>query len=330
MNTATLTPFAARFVTRFAAALGLLAALASAPAMAAWPDKPVRLVVPFPAGGASDTAARSLAQTLGKSLGQVIVVENRPGASGAIAAQSVLRAPADGYTLLWASASMVAIPQLQKSAPFRSFGEFAPVSMVGRLTFCLFVPNSVPANSVAEFIKYAKANPGKLSYGTGSLAEYMVATEFMKAAGVDLVQVPYKGGVQAMPDLIAGRLQLNFGPYANGYPHVKDGKLRMLATLGASRSPVAPDLPTLAEAGVPNVSSPTWQAVFAPPGTPRAIVDRLAGDIAAALKDPVLREQFNRQAVQPEATTPEGLARVVRDDVETWKRFIREHKIPQE
>jgi tripartite-type tricarboxylate transporter receptor subunit TctC len=313
-----------------AACASLLATLTAPPAWAAYPDKPVKLVVPFPPGGASDTAARSLSQVLSKSLGQAIVVENKPGASGAIAAQSVLTAPPDGYTLLWSNASMVAIPHLQKAAPFRSFAEFTPVSMVGRLTFCMFVPNSVPATSVAEFIKHARANPGKLSYATGSLGEYMVTAEFLKATGLDLVQVPYKGGAQAMPDLITGRVQLNFGPYAGGYPHVKDGKLRMLALVGTARSPVAPDLPTLAEAGVPNISSPTWQAVFAPPGTPRAVVDRLARDIAAALNDATLREQFQRQAVQPEATTPEGLAKVVLEDTETWKRFIRDHNIPQE
>jgi tripartite-type tricarboxylate transporter receptor subunit TctC len=310
--------------------VALAAQLCPGPAAAAFPDKPLKLVVPFPAGGASDTAARALAQVLAKSLGQVIIVENRPGASGAIAAQSVLIAPADGYTLLWASASMVAIPHLQKKPPFRAFTEFAPVSMVGRLTYCMFVPAGVPAASVAEFIKYARANPGKLSYASGSIGEYMASAEFMRATGLDLVQVPYKGGAQAMPDLIAGRVQLNFGPYAGGYPHVKDGKLRMLATVGTTRNPVAPNLPTLTEAGVPGVASPTWQAIFAPPGTPRQIIDRLAGDIAAALADATLREQFSRQAVQPEASTPEALVKVVRDDAEIWKRFIRDNNIPQE
>lgn len=310
--------------------VALAAPLCSSPAAAAFPDKPLKLVVPFPAGGASDTAARSLGQVLAKSLGQVIIVENRPGASGAIAAQSVLTAPADGYTLLWASASMVAIPQLQKAAPFRDFADFAPVSMVGRLTYCMFVPASLPVASVAEFVKYARANPGKLSYATGSLGEHMVSAEFTRAAGLDIAQVPYKGGAQAMPDLIAGRVQLNFGPYAGGYPHVKDGKLRMLATVGAVRSPAAPDLPTMAEAGTPVVSSPTWQAIFAPPGTPRQVIDRLSREIVAALKDATLREQFSRQAVQAEASTPEVLAKTVREDVETWKRFIRDNRISQE
>lgn len=310
--------------------IALAAQIWTAPAAAAFPDKPLKLVVPFPAGGASDTAARSLAQVLTKSLGQVIIIENRPGASGSIAAQSVLTAPADGYTLLWASASMVAIPHLQKAAPFRAFAEFAPVSMVGRLTYCMFVPASLPVTTVAEFIKYARANPGKLSYATGSLGEYMVAAEFTRATGLDITQVPYKGGAQAMPDLIAGRVQLNFGPYAGGYPHVKDGKLRMLATVGAARNPAAPDLPTMAEAGVAVVSSPTWQAIVAPPGTPRQIIDRLSGEIAVALKDAGLREQFNRQAVQAEASTPEGLAKTVREDLETWKRFIRDNNISQE
>ena len=317
--------------TKFSTAmLAIGLTLAASPSFAQYPTKPIRIIVPFSAGGASDAAARTLGQTLTKSLGQPIIIENRPGAAGSLAAQAVLSAPADGHTLLWASASIGAIPFVQKSAPFQTLNEFVPVSMVGRLMFCMFVPQDVPAKTVGEFITYARANPGKLSYATGSLSEFMVTTQFMKAAGIDLVHVPYKGGAQAMPDLISGRLQLNFGPFAGGFPHVKDGKLRMLATLMSKRSPAAPDVPTLLEAGVPNVSSPTWQAVFAPPKTPRDIVDKLAREIAKAVKDAALLEQFEKQAVQAEATTPEGLAAIVTADVEAWRRFVLENNIPQE
>lgn len=307
-------------------------ALAVAPdiAFAAYPDKPIRLIVPFPAGGASDTAARSLGQVVSKSLGQPVVIENRPGASGSIAAQAVMSAPADGYTLLWASASMVAIPLLQKSAPFQSLGEFTPISLTGRLTYCVFLNPGVPAKTLAEFVAYARAQPGKLSYATGSLGEYMATAQFMKSAGLDLVQVPYKGGAQAMPDLIAGRVQLNIGPFAGGYPHVKDGKLRMLATLLPKRNPATPEVPTLAEAGVTNVSSPSWQAIFAPPKTPKNIVERVSREIAIALQTAGLRAQFEQQSMQGEASTPEALAALVAEDVQTWRRFIREHNIPQE
>ena len=310
--------------------LALISLFTAVPALAQYPAKPIRLIIPFSAGGASDTAARALGQVLSKSMGQSVLIENRPGASGSIAAQAVLSAPADGYTLLWASASMVAIPFLQRSAPYQSLAEFTPVTMVGRLTYCLFVPMSVPAKSVGEFISYARANSGKLSFATGSLGELMVTAQFLKSAGITMVQVPYKGGAQAMPDLIAGRVQMNFGPFAGGFPHVKDGKLQMLATLTSQRSPAAPDVPTLTEAGVANVSSPTWQAIFAPPKTPKGIVERISREVALALRDAGLKEHFGRQAVQIEPSTAEGLSATIREDVEMWQRFIRENNIPQE
>lgn len=310
--------------------LSLCMAAVVGPALAGYPERPIRLIVPFPAGGASDTAARSLGQVMAKSIGQPVLIENRPGAGGSIAAQAVMNAPADGYTLLWGTASMVAIPFIQRAAPFKSFGEFAPVSMVGRLTYCVFVSVGVPARSVAELISHVRANPGKISYATGSLGEYMVTTQFMKAAGIDMTQVPYKGGAQAMPDLVAGRVQVNIGPFAGGYPLVRDGKLRMLATLANERSPAAPDVPTLAEAGLPGVSNATWQAVFAPQKTPKQAIERLSREVAAALRDSALREQFARQAVQPESSTPAGLAATILEDQEIWRRFVRDNNIPQD
>ena len=308
--------------------LGL--ALASFPGIAQYPSKPIRLIVPFSAGGASDTAARTLAQTLAKSLGQPVIIDNRPGAGGSLAIQAVMTSPADGYTLLWTVASMVAIPLLQKSPPFQSLAELTPVAGVGRLTYCMFVPSTLPVKSVGEFITYARANPDKLSYATGSLGEFMVTAQFIKSAGIGLVQVPYKGGAQAMPDLIAGRVQLNFGPYAGGSQHARDGKLRMLATLLPQRTQAAPEVPTLAESGVRLPSSPTWQAIFAPPKTPQPVVDRLARDIAMALQDAALRTQFERQAMQIDSSSPAVLAATVLEDMESWRHFIRENNIPQE
>ncbi len=310
--------------------LGLANTLVPASVYAQYPARPIRIIVPFAAGGASDAAARTLGQTLAKSLGQPILIENRPGAGGSLAAQAVLAAQPDGYTLLWASASMVAIPYLQKSAPFQSLNEFSPVAMVGRLTYCMFIPADVPVKTVGEFVTYARANPGKLSYATGSLGEYMVTVQLMTSAGINLVQVPYKGGAALMPDLIAARVQLNVGPFAGGYPHVKDGKLKMLATLLPHRSPAAPDVPTMAEAGVQNVSSPTWQALFAPPKTPKEIVEKMSREVAAALKDAGLREHYEKQAMHGEASTPAALAAVVAEDVGTWRKFIKDNNIAQE
>ena len=297
---------------------------------AEYPTKPIRLVVPFAAGGASDTAARSLAQAMQKSLGQRIVVDNRPGANGAIAAQAVLGAPADGYTLLWSVASMAALPLMQKSPPFQSLAEFTPVSMIGEFAFCMVVHPSVPARSVGELVAYARANPDKLSYASSTLAEYMSATQFMRAAGISMVRVPYKGGSQVMPDLVSGRVQMHIGTLSSALSYTSDGRLRMLAVLLPQRSTAAPDVPTLAEAGMRGIAVPTWQAVVAPPRTPRDIVDRLAREIALALQGPELRAQLAQQWLQIHGSTPQELAARIEADAITWQQFTRDNDIKPE
>ncbi len=309
-------------------ALALAIAPASSPAQNA--SRPVRLIVPFAAGGASDAAARMLGQALTASTGQSVVVDNRPGAGGAIAAQAVLAAAPDGHTLLWGVASMAALPLLQKTPPYKSLTELAPVSMVGRFTYALVVHPGVPARTVAELVRHARANPGKLGFATGTLGEFMTTAMFMKSTGTDLVRVPYKGGAQAMPDLIAGRVQIYFTPIQLGLPHAKDGKLRLLAAVLPQRSPMAPDLPTMAEAGVPDVQTPTWQAVLAPGRTPREVVGRLGGEIVRAAANAELRTRFEQQALVVEASGPEALAAAIAADFELWQRFIRENDIPQE
>jgi tripartite-type tricarboxylate transporter receptor subunit TctC len=313
-----------------AMALAVLLAVVPSAVSAQPSSRPVRLIVPFPAGGPSDAAARLLGQALTASTGQPVVVDNRPGAGGAIAAQAVLEAPPDGHTLLWGVASMAALPLLQKTPPFQSLSELAPVSLIGRFTYALVVHPGVPAKSVAELVKYARANPGKLAYATGSLGEFMTTAMFMKATGTDLARVPYKGGAQAMPDLLAGRVQVYFTPIQLGLPHARDGKLRLLATVLPQRSPSAPEIPTLAEAGVQGVSTPTWQAVFAPPKTPRDIIGRLSGNIIEALRNPELRSRLEQQAFQVEASRPEALAAVIVEDFASWQTFVRENDIPQE
>ena len=309
-----------------ALALATLAPLAAAQGT----TKPIRIVVPFPAGGPSDTAARSVAQAWASTSGQSVVVENRPGAGGAIAAQAVITAAPDGQTLLWAAASMAALPSLQRTPPFRSLLDLAPLAMAGRFTYVLAVHASVPARSVADLVQHARANPGKVEYATGTLGEYMTTVQFLKAAKVDMLRVPYKGGAQAMPDLVAGRVQVFFTPIQLALPHAKDGKLRILGTVLPQRAALAPDTPTLAEAGYPNVLTPTWQALFAPPRTPREVQAKLAGEILAALRDPDLRARFAQQALAVDALGPEALAKVVADDTTTWKAFIEEYAIPLE
>lgn len=306
----------------------------AAPALAVaqtYPSKPIRLITPFAAGGPSDNAARALSEALAKSLGQPVIVDSRPGADGAIAGQAVATAAPDGHTLLWGTSSViVGAPLLQKPAPYDGLNGFTPIAVVGRFTYTLAVHPDVPAKTVAELIEYAKRNPDKLNFGTGTLTEYMAAVQFMKATGVKMTRVPYKGGAQVMQDLIAGRVHVHFGPISLHQPQAKDGKLRLLANLQSERSPTAPDLPTLAEAGVRGVDAPTWQAVFAPPKTPREISDVLARELRRATQDPALRAAFERQTVQMETQPgPEGLAITLRQDLAQWEQFIRENGITQ-
>ena len=307
-----------------------LSTLISAPAAAQYPNKPVRLIVPFAAGGASDAAARTISKALSKSLGQSIVIDNRPGANGAIAAQTVFTAPPDGYTLLWGVGSMVAIPLLQKSAAFDSLASFTPASLTGRFAFGLFIHPAVPAKSVDELVKHTRANADKLGFAAATMGEYLAAAQFMKATKTTMTRVPYKGGAQAMPDLLAGRVQLYFTPAGIALPYAKEGRLRMLGTLLPQRSPAAPDVPTMAEAGLPGVTVPTWQAVFAPPKAAKDIAGRLSKDVNQALQDADVKLQFERLVLQGEGTTPERLAAIIGQDFETWKVFIRENDIPQE
>jgi tripartite-type tricarboxylate transporter receptor subunit TctC len=301
--------------------------LASVGASAQYPVRPIHLIVPFPAGGPSDNAARTLGHAMAKSMGQPVVVENRPGADGAIGPQAVASAAPDGYTLLYGVSSMVALPLLRKDPPFNPLKDFTPVSIIGRFAFCMYVNPDVPAKSVAEFIAYARANPDKLNYAASNNSEFMAAAHFMKAAGIRMVRVPYKGASQAMPDLIAGRVQVGFGPIAAGLPYVQEGRLRMLASFLPQRSALTPDVPTMAESGLAAVSVPSWQALFAPTKTPKEIVDRLSREVKLALRDPDVVAQFERQALRIEGSSPEALTAAIQEDLRTWAQFFRENAI---
>lgn len=302
----------------------LSAALAPAPASGEYPSRPVRLVVPFPAGGPSDAAARIVAQALAPSLGQPMIVENRPGADGAIAAQSVAASPADGHTLLWATNAVLALAVMSKPAPFDTLVDFAPVGSVGRFAFGMYVHPGVPSQNLGDFLGYARANPGKLNYASSNLAEQLAAAQFMKVAGVDMVRIPYKGSAQLMPDLIAGRVQVNFGPVGGAVAHAKEGRIRMLATLLPQRTALTPDVPTTAEAGLPGVSVSSHQMILAPARTPQAAIDRLSRELDAALRDAEVRAQLARLALTVEPATPEQLAASIRDAERTWAQFFRE------
>lgn len=305
-------------------------AIAAVNSFAAWPEKPLRILLPFPGGGASDATARALGQALSRRLGQPVVVDNRPGASGGLAAQAAMTAPPDGHTLLWASASMVGLPYLLRTPPYRAMSDMAPVAAVGRLPFCAFVHPTVPASSLAQFKAEAGLKPGTLNIAYGSVSERMAGMQLDTATGARMQHVPYKGGPQIMPDLVAGRVHANIGPCSTGMPFVKTGKLRVLATLLPARSALLPDVPTAAEAGMPELSAPTWQALLAPPRTPKEVVERLAREVAEALKDPETLAQFGRIGVQAEFAGPAALEARIREEAPVWALFVKQNGIEAE
>jgi tripartite-type tricarboxylate transporter receptor subunit TctC len=306
------------------------AVVAVRPAAAQYPSKPIRLIVPFAAGGPSDAAARSLGRALSKSIGQSIVVDNVPGANGAIALRTARNAPSEGYTLLWGVGSMVAIPLLEKSAALEVIANLAPISMVGQFAFGIATNPGLPVNTIDQFVSYAHASPGKISFASATLGEFMVAAQFMKASGTSMTRVPYKGGAQVMPDLLAGRVQAYFGPVSLALPHLSEGKLRMLGILLPQRSPAVPDVPTMAEVGMPSVTIPSWQAVFGPPKTPRDILNHISREVNRALHEPDVVAQFNQLMLAAGGSTPDMLAVVIRQDLAKWREFIRENGVSQE
>jgi tripartite-type tricarboxylate transporter receptor subunit TctC len=319
-------------LTRCIAILFALA-IGAAPlsALAQYPNKPIRMVLQFPAGGIADAVARIVAQSLSQTLGQPVIVDNRPGADGAIAGEAVMKAAPDGYTLLFATNSTLsAVPTLRKNPPYHPVTDFTPISMVGRFTFFVFTHPGVPAKTLAELVTYARANPGKLNYGTGNTTSILATAQFKSIAGIDMVQVPYKGDAPAAMDLLGGRVDLVFGSTVPGLALAKEGKLRALATLLTRRSSHLPDVPTMAEAGFPEYSVTSWAAIFGPAKLPRPVVERLTREINAILQRPEIKEQLERQAFEVEGSTPEELGVFVKEQLEVWRRAVREAGIPQE
>jgi tripartite-type tricarboxylate transporter receptor subunit TctC len=292
-----------------------------------FPSKPLRLIVPLPPGGPSDALARVVAQGLSAGLGQSVVVDNKPGADGAIALREALAAPADGQTLLYATGSMLALPLLGKPAPFDWSAELAPVGKLGRVAFALMVHPDVPARSVAELVAYGRAQPGRLNYATSTLGELMVAAQFMKASGMQMTRVPYKGSAQAMPDLLGGRVQVMFGPLNQALSAAGQGGLRVLATLLPRRSAALPDVPTLAEAGYAEVAVPTWQSLFVPGKTPAAVTERLAREVAQVMGRPEVQADLERRALFPEPPSASELAATVVREQTMWAGLIAEYKL---
>jgi tripartite-type tricarboxylate transporter receptor subunit TctC len=314
-----------------ACGVALAAAIQALPAAAQYPAKPVRVIVQFPPGGAADTITRVIAQPLAQALGQPVTVENRPGADGAIAADAVIKSPADGYTLFMATSSaMSAVPAMRKQPPYDPVAAFTPISKVGTFSYFLFTHPAVPANSVAELIEYIRANPGKLNYAGATTTGIMAAVQLAGFAKLDMVRVPYKGEGAATIDLVSGRVHLMFATPTNALGPAKEGRLRVLATLLPERSPMVPQAPTMAEAGATRLSIVPWAGFFGPAGLPRDIVARLNRELTAILARPEVREQIARQAFEVQSSAPEELAAYVKEQVEVWRNAVRESGMPLE
>jgi tripartite-type tricarboxylate transporter receptor subunit TctC len=304
----------------------LLAFALAAPliALGQYPGKPIRVVVPFPAGSATDTITRILANSVSQSLGQPLVVENKAGADGAIAAAEVAKSPADGYTLLMATNSpMSAVPAMKKNPPYDPVNDFSPITDIGRYTFFIVVHPSVPAKTLSELIAYARANPGKLNYATGNTTGIVSTAFFASQAGIKLVHVPYKGEPQAITDLVAGRVQLMFASSSTSLPHIREGRLHALVTTLPKRSALLPEVPSIAEAGMPQFSITSWAGLFGPAQLPREIVQRLNKEFVDAMKRPEVQSAMERQAFTLSSSTPEQLAAFVKEQMESYRRTLR-------
>ncbi len=302
----------------------LLLGLAGTAQAQNYPNKPIRLVVPFPAGSATDSMARTLAAAVSTSIGQNILVENKAGADGMIAASEVMRAAPDGYTLLMATNSpMAGAPALRKAPPYDPVTDFTPITDIGRYTFFLIAHPGVPANNLSELIQYAKANPGKLNYATGNTTGIVTIAQLAGLTGMQMVHVPYKGEPQALTDLIAGRVQLMVSAAGVAVPHVKEGRLKAIAVTLPKRSPVLPNVPTIAESGVPKFSLTSWAALFGPAKMPREVVARLNKEFIAAMTKPEVVSTMEKQAFELVGSTPEKLSVWVKDQYESYKSVLK-------
>ena len=290
-----------------------------------WPQKPIKVIVPFPPGGVTDSLARITAEWLTQRLGQPVVPDNRPGASGAIAADLVARAEADGYTLFSAATPQLAVvPHVQKIS-YDPIKDFAPISIVGTNAFALGCnAEKTPAKSLAEFVDHVKARPGQLNYGSpgvGSVGHLTMAL-FLARAGLKMEAVLYKGGGPAMADVIAGHVNCYFGNFNEILPHIASGRVRVLATSGEKRARQLPDVPTVAEQGYPGFRTETWNGYVAPAGTPRGVIERIAREIAAGCKDPGFTARLDKIGVDPVCSTPAEFAQAIRDDLHLWKDAV--------
>jgi tripartite-type tricarboxylate transporter receptor subunit TctC len=309
-------------LSRFLIAVALLGLAAQAPAQP-FPSKPLRIVVPFPAGSATDTISRILGNSVSQAIGQPVLVDNKAGADGSIAASEVAKAAPDGYTMLMATNSpMSVVPAMKKNPPYDPVADFTPITDVGRYTFFIVIHPDVPAKTLSEVIAHAKANPGKLNYATGNTTGIVSTALFQTLAGIQMVHVPYKGEPQAMTDMVAGRVQLMFASSTTSVPQVRDGKLRALVTTLPKRSPVLPNVPTIAEAGMPEFSIVSWAGLFGPAKMPREVTERLNKEFVAAMGRPDVQAAMEKQAFSLQPSSPERLGAYVKEQLEAYRKVL--------
>ena len=308
-----------------AASLVLAATLALPAAAQPYPSKPVRIVVPFAAGGPADIYARAIGEKLQAALGQSFVVENKPGAGSIVGTDAVAKSAPDGYTLLMMSNTHTVNESLVPDKPFQLMRDFVPVAPVNYSDLVMVVHPTVPANNLREFIALAKAKPGALNYASsGNGTPYHMAGELFKAmAGVDILHVPYKGSSGARTDILGGQVQMMFDAITTMAPNVQAGKLKALGTSGRTRTAVLPDVPTVSEAGVPGYDAVIWLGIMAPAATPRPIVERLNAEITKAANTPEMKEAWGKQGAQAMSMTPDEFARFMREDIDKWARIVR-------
>ena len=307
-------------------AIALVGSLAGAAAAQSYPSRPIRMIVPSTPGGSVDTLARTIGPRLSERWGQQVVVDNRSGAGGVIAAELTAKAPPDGYTLIMGTvASMASNVSLSRSLPYHPVRDFAPVTQVASQQLVLLVHPAVPARSVAELVRLAKAKPGQLTFASaGSGAGGHLSGELFKMlTGIDIVHVPYKGVAPALVDVISGQVTMTYSSILSGLPHIKSGKLRALAVTGAHRSPAVPELATMSEAGVKGYESSTWYGVLAPQATPRPIVVKLHDEIVSILKLAEVKDRLLTEGAEPVGSSPEQFGEFIKSEIAKWSKVIK-------